>query len=165
MILEIIFYKGTGDQDVVERKIIETVKEGDDLTIGRLQTQDTWLQETARVPISVDSTDVVSTPPYYGPGNTPDTSLERPVNWCRQTEDKIINEKGVGKDREIYEPVINPYSPIIKSVGIGSTVNYVESARPYFDPYDEVNNVAPATEEIVPKPDTIAVPAAPILSS
>ena len=40
------------------------------LTIGRLQTQDNWLQETSRVPISVDSTDVVSTPPYYGPGNS-----------------------------------------------------------------------------------------------
>jgi len=147
--IEIIFYKGTGGQDVVERKVIETVKQGDDLTIGRLLTQDTWLQETARVPISVDSTDVVSTPPYYGPGNTPDSTLERPINWCRQTEDKIINEKGVGKDREIYEPVINPYSPIIKSVGIGSTVIYVESARPYFDPYDEVDNETPVDNDFV----------------
>ena len=145
--IEIIFYKGTGSQDVVERKVIETVKPGDDLTIGRLQTQDTWLQENIRVPISVDSTDVVSTPPYHGPGNTPDSNLERPINWCRQTEDKIINEKGVGKDRELYEPVINPYSPIIKSVGIGSTVIYVENARPYFDPYDEVDNVAPVAND------------------
>ena len=145
--IEIIFYKGTGSQDVVERKVIETVKEGDELTIGRLQTQDNWLQETPRVPISVDSTDVVSTTPYYGPGNSNDSSLERPVNWCRQTEDKIINEKGVGKDREIYEPVINPYSPVIKSVGIGSTVIYVESARPYFDPYDEVDNVSPTDDD------------------
>jgi hypothetical protein len=147
--IEIIFYKGTGGQDVVERKVIETVKEGDDLTIGRLQTQDSWLQEIARVPISVDSTDVVSTPPYYGPGNTPDSNLERPINWCRQTEDRIVNEKGVGKDRELYEPVINPYSPIIKSVGIGSTVIYVENARPYFDPYDEVDNIAPVASDFV----------------
>ena len=145
--IEIIFYKGTGGQDVVDRKVIETVKQGDDLTVGRLQTQDTWLQEVARVPISVDSTDVVSTPPYYGPGNSNNSELERPVNWCRQTEDKIINEKGVGKDRELYEPVINPYSPIIKSVGIGSTVIYVENARPYFDPYDEVNNVSPTSDD------------------
>jgi hypothetical protein len=139
--VEIIFYKGTSGQDVVERKVIETVKPGDDLTIGRLTSQDNWLQEVARVPISVDSTDRVSTPPYYGPGNSSNSSLERPINWCRQTEDKIINEKGVGKDREIYEPVINPYSPIIKSVGIGSTVIYVENARPYFDPQDEVNQL------------------------
>jgi len=139
--IEILFYKGTGGQDVVERKVIETVKPGDDLTIGRLISQDNWLQEVARVPISVDSTDRVSTPPYYGPGNSSDSTLERPINWCRQTEDRIINEKGVGKDRELYEPVINPYSPIIKSVGIGSTVIYVENARPYFDPQDEVNQL------------------------
>ena len=74
-------------------------------------------------------------------------SLERPINWCKQTVDKIINEKGVGKDRELYEPVINPYSPIIKSVGIGSTVIYVENARPYFDPYDEVDNIAPVASD------------------
>ena len=139
--VEIIFYKGTGGLDVVERKVIETVKPGDDLTIGRLVTQDNYLQETPRVPISVDSTDRVSTPPYNGPGNSSDSTLERPVTWCRQTEDKIINEKGVGKDREIYEPVINPCSHIIKSVGIGSTIIYVQNVRPYFDPQDEVNQL------------------------
>ena len=101
------------------------------------------MTESVRVPLSVDSTDRVSTPPYYGPGNTADPNLERPIKWTRQTEDKIINQIGVGKDREIYEPVINPYSPIIKSVGIGSTVIYVENARPYFDPYNEVDDVSP----------------------
>ena len=92
----------------------------------------------------MESTDRVATPPYYGPGNVADPNLERPIAWCRQMEDKIINEKGVGKDREIYEPVINPYSPIIKSVGIGSTIVYVENVRPYFDPYDEVDDPSPS---------------------
>ena len=140
--IEIIFYKGTGSEDVVERSVLETVKQGDSLTIGRLETQDTWLQETVRVPLSVNSTDLVKTPPYYGPGNSGDSDLARPVVWCRQTEDKIINEKGVGKDREIYEPVINPRSNIIKSVGVGSTSIYVESLRPFFDPQDEVLGTA-----------------------
>ena len=142
--IEIIFYKGTGSEDVVDRAVLETVKQGDSLTIGRLNSQDTWLQETARVPLSVNSTDLVKTPPYYGPGNTGDSDLERPVNWCRQTEDKIINEKGVGKDREIYEPVINPRANIIKTVGIGSTIVYVENLRPFFDPQDEVLGTAVA---------------------
>ena len=79
------------------------------------------------------------------------SSLERPVNWCRQTEDKIINEKVVGKDREIYEPVINPYSPIIKSVGIGSTVIYVENARnefhQAFERYAKERNLYGYTED------------------
>ena len=141
--IEILFYKGTGSQDVVDRQVLETVKPGDDLQIKHLASQDFWLTEKVRVPLSVDSTDRVSTAPYYGPGNVADPNLERPISWCRQMEDRIINEKGVGKDREIYEAVINPYSPIIKSVGIGSTVIYVENVRPYFDPYDEVDDTSP----------------------
>ena len=147
--IQILFYKGTGSQDVVERRVLETVKPGDELEIGHLESQDFWLTESIRVPLSVDSTDRVSTPPYYGPGNTADPNLERPIKWTRQTEDKVINQIGVGKDREIYEPVINPYSPIIKSVGIGSTVIYVENARPYFDPYDEVDDVSPIANDFL----------------
>ena len=147
--IQILFYKGTGSQDVVERRVLETVKPGDELEIGHLESQDFWLTESIRVPLSVDSTDRVSTPPYYGPGNTADPNLERPIQWTRQTEDKIINQIGVGKDREIYEPVINPYSPIIKSVGIGSTVIYVENVRPYFDPYNEVDDVSPIANDFL----------------
>ena len=46
ILLKLFSIKEQDGQDVVERKVIETVKEGDDLTIGRLQTQDNWLQET-----------------------------------------------------------------------------------------------------------------------
>lgn len=135
----IIFYKGSGDVDVVLRNIIETVKIGDELTIGydRDSGQATTLQEDPRTVTSVDSTDIVSTMPYFGPGNTENESLLRPVVWCRQTEDKIINEKEIGKDRELYEPIINPFAYIINSVGIGSTDIYVNSVRPFFNPQNE----------------------------
>jgi hypothetical protein len=63
----------------------------------------------------------------------------RPVKWCRQTEDKIINDLEVGKDRELYEPIINPTSLIIQSVGIGSTQVYVDSVRPFFNPKNEIS--------------------------
>ena len=62
----------------------------------------------------------------------------RPVKWCRQTEDKIINDLPVGKSRELYEPVINPTSHIIQSVGVGSTMVYVTSVRPFFNPQNEL---------------------------
>jgi hypothetical protein len=55
------------------------------------------------------------------------------VTWCKQTEDKIIEGQEVGKDREIYEPVINPTANIISNVGIGSTVIYVDRVRPLFN--------------------------------
>ena len=54
--------------------------------------------------------------------------------------DKIINDLPVGKDRELYEPVINPTANIIQSVGVGSTV-YLQSVRPFFNPKNELNNV------------------------
>ena len=85
----------------------------------------------------MNSTDLVETFPYFGPGNTEDETLERPIVWCRQTEDKIIDEKLVGKDRELYEPVIFPFAYITKSVGIGSTHIYVDRIRPLFNAQNE----------------------------
>ena len=59
--------------------------------------------------------------------------------WCRQTEDKIVDEKGVGKDRILYESQIYPSSYLIQSVGIGSTIAYVDNIRPFFNPINESN--------------------------
>ncbi len=140
--VKIIFYKGTGDdQDVIFKEIIETVKEGDTLTLGydNFAGQPSTLQEEARTVTNVNSTDQVQTFPYFGPGNTEDETLERRVKWCRQTEDKIINQKRVSKDRELYEPQIHPYAYITKSVGIGSTTIYVDRIRPLFNQRNENN--------------------------
>jgi len=136
---KIIFYKGSGSVDVVGREIIETVKVGDDLTIGYDASvgQQPYQQEEERIVTSINSTDEVSTVSYFGPGNTEDETLLRPVVWCRQTEDKIINEKDVGKDRELYEPNINHFGYVIKTVGVGSTAIYVDNIRPFFNARNE----------------------------
>jgi hypothetical protein len=136
---KIVFYRGTGGVDVVTKEIIETVKVGDELTIGYDPNigQESYLQEESRVVTDVESTDQVETFPYFGPGRSEDETLLRPVLWCRQTEDKIINEKQIGKDRELYEAVINPVAYIISKVGVGQTVVYVDNLRPFFDPQNE----------------------------
>ena len=140
---KLIFYKGSGSIDVVERNILETVKVGDELTIGYdpILGQSPTLQEDGRTVNSVESTDIVKTLPYYGPGLANDALTTRPVTWCRQTEDKIVDEKEVGKDRILYEASIYPSSYLIQSVGIGSTVAFVDSIRPFFNPINE-NNVS-----------------------
>jgi len=140
---KILFYKGSGSIDVIERNILETVKEGDDLTIGYDPSigQPATFQEDERTVTSITSTNTVDTLPYFGPGNTNDSNLLRPVVWCRQTEDKIINEQIIGKNRIIYEPLIYPTAYLIQSVGIGSTVIYVDNIRPFFNPINE-NNVS-----------------------
>ena len=134
---KVLFYKGSGSADVISKEILETVKKGDDLTIEN-GSQPYYLKETVRGVSTVTSTSTVETVPYFGPGNTQDENLERPVIWTRQTEDKIINEEMVGKDRELYNAQVNPAAYLIKSVGIGSTVFYVDSVRPFFDPDNEM---------------------------
>ena len=142
-VVTIIFYKGNGDSDVVFRDVIETVKKGDTLQLKHMSgTQSPLLDEDPRSVISVLSTGNVATNAYAGPGNTNDVTLERPVIWCRQTEDKIIDGIPTGKDRELYEPIINPTSYIINNVGVGSTAIYVDSLRPLFNPQNEAANTS-----------------------
>ena len=135
----ILFYKGTSSVDVIPRDVLESVKVGDSLQVGYdpYNNQEASLQEDDRTVSIVDSTDLVSTNPYFGPGNTNDESLVRPVIWCRQRNDKIIDGKIIGKDREIYEPKINPFAYLIQSVGIGSTIVFVDNIRPFFNPINE----------------------------
>ena len=136
---KIFFYRGSGSIDVIERDILETVKVGDELTISYDPTigQSSQLKEDVRTVSTVNSIDSVDTNPYFGPGNVSNPNLLRPVIWCKQTEDKIINQTEIGKDRILYEPNINPSAYLISSVGIGSTIIYVDSVRPFFDPYNE----------------------------
>jgi hypothetical protein len=136
---KIIFYKGSGSADVIERNILETVKVGDELIFGYDSSlgQQPSLQEEDRTVTSILATDLVNTNPYFGPGNTENESLARTITWCRQTEDKIIDEKEISKDRMLYEPIINPVAYLIKSVGIGSTIVYVDNLRPFFNQNNE----------------------------
>ena len=137
--VKILFYKGSGAVDVISREILETVKLGDFLQIGYDSSigQPYYFQEDERGVIEIKSVDSVNTNPYFGPGKNSDSNLLRPVVWCRQTEDKIVNEQEIGKDRELYEPVINPVSNIIRSVGVGASILYVDRIRPLFDGKNE----------------------------
>jgi hypothetical protein len=138
---KIIFYRGSGSVDVVDVDVLETVKVGDELTINYdpSRGQSPTLQEEERTVTSINSTDLVNTNPYFGPGNISDETLERPVVWCRQTEDKIINELPIGKDRILYEAAITPTSYLIQPVGVGNTILRVDNVRPFFNPTNENN--------------------------
>ena len=142
---KILFYRGSGSVDVLDVDVLETIKDGDELTINHDPSlgQSSTLQEEVRTVTRINSTDLVSTNPYFGPGNVSDRNLERPVKWCRQTEDKIINQIVIGKSRMLYEAAITPTSYLIQPVGVGSTVLYVDNVRPFFNPINENNvNVA-----------------------
>jgi len=137
--LKFLFYKGTSGTDVFDKDIIETIKTGDELTIGYHSTlnQKSFQKQNTRIVTDIDSSSAVNTNVYYGPGLSEDTTLYRPVLWRKQTEDKIINGNFVYKNREQYESEIYPTATIIKTVGIGTTVVFVDSVRPFFNPINE----------------------------
>ena len=74
---KILFYKGSGDVDVIFTDILETVKAGDILDIDHdsARGQSLGLNEKPRVVTGITTMDSVDTVIYPGPGVTPDDSL------------------------------------------------------------------------------------------
>jgi hypothetical protein len=130
----ILFYRGSGSNDVIDVDVVETVKPGD---LVRLE-DDFYYAETDRLVSGVPSSDTVNTITYTGVGVTEDESYTRPIRWRKQTEDLFINQTEVTKNREIYEDIIEPSTNILKSVGINTNILFVENVRTIFD--DEREN-------------------------
>lgn len=139
---KVLFYKGSGDVDVIFTDVLETVKTGDTLDINNdpEQGQGTGLDEDVRIVVGINTIDSVQTTTYSGPGVTNDTTLSRPLTWCKQQIDKIIDGQEIGKDRVEYEPLIYPTSYLIQPISSASTIVYVDSVRPLFDYQSESNN-------------------------
>jgi hypothetical protein len=130
----ILFYRGSGSNDVIDVDVVETVKPGD---LVRLE-DDFYYAETDRLVTGVPSSDTVNTITYSGAGVAEDESYTRPIRWRKQTEDLFINQTEVTKNREIYEDIIEPTTNIIKTVGINTNILFVENVRTIFD--DEREN-------------------------
>jgi len=165
-ISRILFYRGTGDLDTQTVDVLETVKIGDDVLI----TDDSInLSQQDRVVTTIVSSDIINTNLYPGPGVTQDEELLRPLTWCRQTEDRVVNGSYVGKDRVIYEPYIQPTTNIIQNIGIGSTSIFVESVKAFFDSEKEYvhdgTNEKPQNKILIISQDSITSAAATAIVS
>ena len=163
---KILFYKGTEDVDTQTIDILETIKVGDNVT---LNSEDIKLTENDRLVTQIISSDVLETNLYSGPGITEDENLSRPLKWCRQTEDLVVNGQAVGKDRILYEPYIQPTTNIIQNIGIGSTTIFVESVKAFFDSEKEYvrdgTNEKPQNKILIISQDTITSAAATAIVS
>ena len=139
---EIFFYKGTRDKDVLFKDILETVKEGDSLKIDHYPNkgQTFGLVQEDRIVTGINTIDSVRTTPYVNPGVTTETTLLRPVTWCKQLSDVVIDGEKVGKSRMHYEPNIFPFGYLIQSVGVTTTVFYIDSLKPLFDAVNETED-------------------------
>ena len=158
---KILFYKGSGDIDVAFVDILPTIKVGDEVTLNDDNLQ---YQENTRIVTSINATDNINTNPYSGPGITRDANYTRPVLWCKQTEDKIVDGVMVTKDRVLYEALIQPNARLIQPVGYGSTVAFVDNIRTFFDSAKENNTAAQATIKIISQDSIISAAATAIVS-
>ena len=163
---KLLFYRGTGDVDTQDIDILETIKVGDKVS---LIDDNINLTQEDRIVSEIISSDAINTDLYSGPGVTEDETLFRSLTWCRQTEDLVINESYVGKDRIIYEPYIQPTTNIIQNVGIGSTIIFVESVKTFFDSEREYThdgtNEKPQNEIILISQDNVVSAAATAIIS
>ncbi len=157
---KILFYQGTSSVDVLNVDVLETIKVGDKIT---LNDDDITFQENERLVTAVNSIDSINTNPYAGPGISANENYTRPVTWCKQTDDLFINGKAVTKDRTWYEPLIYPSTKIIQSVGIGSTIIFVESVKTFFDSIKE-NNEKQDKIRIVSQNNVVGASATAIVS-
>lgn len=132
---KIIFYKGAGSVDVLFTDILETIKIGDTLDIDNNPElgQAVTLNQNPRTVTGINTLDSVQTNNYPGPGITSDSTILRPITWCKQSVDKFINGSYIGKDRIEYEPQIYPASYIIQPISISTSTIYVDSVRPLFN--------------------------------
>lgn len=138
---KILFYKGAGDVDVVFTEVQKTIKTGDtlDLDNNPEKGQGIIFDQDFRTVIGLNAVDIVETNAYTSPGVTTDTTIIRPIKWCKQDVDKIIDGDKIGKDRVDYEPSIFPASYLIQPVGVDTTIIHVDSVRPLFDADNEQN--------------------------
>ena len=158
----ILFYKGTPNIDVVDVNVLETIKSGDTIKIIGEKSN---LIENTRLVTDITSPDILETNPYNSIGITSDAEFIRPVNWCKQRNDTVIDGIEVNKDRIRYEPVIYPISNLIQSVGVGSTQIFVDSVKSVFDPENEnVSNNIINKIEIIDNSQIISAIATAIIS-
>jgi len=161
--VKIVFYRGSKDVDVQLIDILETIKPGDTV---ELYDEDLVYSENSRLVTDILSTDTLRTNVYPGPGVTTDLSYERALQWCQQTEDKIINGQPVAKDREIYKALLNPSSSIIQNVSTGATTIYVESVKSFFDNVKEnISGKTLNTIEIISQDSVCAAAATAVVSA
>ena len=137
-----VIVKKFDDIDVIFRDIVDSVKVGDSLDIDHnpRSGQSIILDQNKRIVTGINTIDTVETNLYNGVGINSDGTITRPVTWCKQTSDLVVNGSKVSKNRGEYEPVVRPSAYLIKNVSTSSTEVYVNNLVPSFNPVNEISN-------------------------
>ena len=127
----ILYYRGS-DLDVDQVDPPRTIKEGDSIQIGENILDLYDREQFERIVKKIVSFDTVDTFPYDSLGINTDPKKARPLNWTKQTRDRIINGVLYSKGRPDLKSRNTPTTRIIKSVEKNDTTIYVNNAFPLF---------------------------------
>ena len=129
--LQIMLYRGT-DSDVATEGALETVKIGDTLQIVKNDGQITPVTQLKRVVTAITARDTLGTIVYTKEGISNQITPLRPVTWCKQRDDLIVEGRIVTKARTEYAAKIKPATRIIQSVGTSDNTFYAGSGSLVF---------------------------------
>ena len=129
--LQIMLYRGT-DSDVAVEGALQTVKVGDSIKINKNNDFITPVSQNERIVDAITSRDTLRTTVYTKQGISNQLSPLRPVVWCKQQDDLIVEGAPVSKARDMYAAKVKPAARIIQSASTTDNTFYTGSGALVF---------------------------------
>ena len=121
--VDIFFYRGTRGTDSTSVNIVESVKQGDLLTLNR-SNSNPGITQDPRTIYNITTSDKVETNLYTGLGIS---TVPRPISWTKQKVDKEIAGEFVSKARDSIEPLVYPTARIISDLSTSGTEVFLDN--------------------------------------
>tara|TARA_B000000609_G_scaffold137493_1_gene114002 strand:+ start:10 stop:3180 length:3171 start_codon:yes stop_codon:yes gene_type:complete len=134
--VDIFFYRGTRGTDSVSVNTVETVKQGDILTLNQNNNFSDTITQDPRTIYNITTSDKVETNLYTGLGIS---TVARPISWTKQKVDKEIAGEFVSKARDSIEPLVFPTARIISDLSTSGTEIFLDNGK-LFD-YEKGNPI------------------------
>ena len=131
-----MLYRGT-DSDVAEEGALETIKTGDGITIRKNDTNITPVTQNERIVSGITARDTLRTNVYSQQGISNQIRPLRPVTWCKQQDDIIVDGAPVSKSRALYAASIKPAARIIQGISTTDNVFYTGGGALVFSKTEE----------------------------
>ena len=144
----VLFFRGS-DLDVEQIDPPRTIKEGDVVQIDENIFDPFDRRQFDRVVKNIVTTDILDTFPYDSLGISTDTTKIRPLNWTKQTQDRIMNGVLYSKSRPNLKSKIIPTAKIIKDIQKIDSKIYVDSAIPLFSDIDSDRGLAEELRDVI----------------
>ena len=124
--VDIFFYRGTRGTDSVSVNVVETVKQGDILTLNQNNNFSDTITQDPRTIYNITTSDKVETNLYTGLGIS---TVARPISWTKQKVDKEIAGEFVSKARDSIEPLVFPTARIISDLSTSGTEIFLDNGK------------------------------------